>query len=178
MRIKEVCKETGLTDKAVRLYIHNQLINPSFTENYAGRKNYSFSENDIKLLKKIAILRKYNFSLIDIKEILGNSECIKSVLEKHLNNTKHNFEESSMVLTNLDNAMNSSIKTVDDLCNILNENLEPNHFDILQAINSVWEKLKKKIPVFIAVCVAGFVIAIILLIIITVLLSKLFTMID
>lgn len=178
MRIKEVCKETGLTDKAVRLYINSQLINPSYAENYAGRKNYSFSVNDIELLKKIAIMRRYNFSVNDIKEMLENSECIHSVLEKHLSNTKQNFEKSSMVLANLNNAQNSSVQTVDELCSILNENFEPDNFDILQAINSIWEKIKKKIPVIIAVCIAGFIIAIILLIVITVLLSKLFIMMD
>lgn len=178
MRIKEVCRETGLTDKAVRLYINNQLLNPSYTENYAGRKNYSFSEKDIEILKKIAIMRRYNFSINDIKEMLENNECIHSVLEKHLNNTKQNFEESSMVLANLNNAQNSSVHTVEELCSILSENLEPNNFDILQAINSIWVKIKKKIPVFIAVCIAGFFIAITLLIVITILLSKLFTLID
>lgn len=178
MRIKEVCKETGLTDKAVRLYINNQLLNPNYTENYAGRKNYSFSEDDIDILKKIAILRRYNFSVSDIKEMLEDNKSISSVLDKHLMNTKLNFEESSMVLTNLNNAQNSSVQTVEELCSILSENLEPNNFDILQAINSIWEKVKKKIPKFIAFCIAGFVIAIILLIVITVLLSKLFTMLD
>ena len=176
MRIKEVCKETGLTDKAVRLYINNQLINPSYTENYAGRKNYSFSEEDVEVLKRIAILRRYNFSVNDIKAMLENNKCISLVLDKHLINTKQNFEESSMVLTNLNNAQNSSVQTVEELCNILSENLEPNNFDILQAINSIWEKIKKKIPKLIFICIAGIIISIILLIVITVLLSKLFKM--
>lgn len=178
MRIKEVCKETGLTDKAVRFYINNQLINPSYTENYTGRKNYSFSEGDIDTLKKIAILRRYNFSVNDIKEMLDNNEFIHSILEKHLNSTKQNFEESSMVLTNLNNAWNCSVETVEDLCNILSENLEPNHFNILQAVNSIWKKFKKNIPKLIIICVVGFVISIMLLIVITVLLSKLFSMLD
>ena len=55
LRIKEVCKKTGLTDKAVRLYINNELIYPDFQEGYNGRKNYNFSEDDVSLLKKIAL---------------------------------------------------------------------------------------------------------------------------
>ncbi|MCM1115555.1 MAG: MerR family transcriptional regulator [Clostridium sp.] len=178
MRIKEVCKETGLTDKAVRLYINNQLINPCFTENYAGRKNYSFNDEDVEALKRIAILRKYNFSLNDIKEMLENSQSIALILEKHLNNTKQNLEESSMVLTNLNNAYNSTVDSVDDLCNILSENLEPNHYDILNAIHTIWNKIKKKIPMMIGVCIIGIVIAIILLVVITILLSKLFMLLS
>lgn len=49
LRIKEVCKKTGLTDKAVRLYINNELIYPDFQEGYNGRKNYNFSEDDVSL---------------------------------------------------------------------------------------------------------------------------------
>lgn len=178
MRIKEVCKETGLTDKAVRLYINNQLISPNFTENYAGRKNYSFNEDDVNNLKRIAILRRYNFSVSDIKEMLENNKSIPSVLDKHLNNTKQNFEESSMVLTNLNNAHDSSVKTVEDLCSILSENLEPNNFDILTTINTIWDKIKKKLPMMLLACFIGIIIAIVLLIIITVLLSKLFIMLE
>ena len=83
MRIKEVCKITGLTDKAVRTYINNQLINPSYTENYAGRKNYSFDDNDVDILNKIVLLRKYDFSLSDIKLLLNSDDNIIQVLEKH-----------------------------------------------------------------------------------------------
>lgn len=176
MRIKDVCKETGLTDRAIRLYINNRLINPDFTENYAGRKNYSFNEDDVERLKKIAVLRKYNFSLNDIKEMLESNNSINLILEKHLNHTKQNFEESSMILTNLNNAFNSTVDTVEDLCNILSENLEPDNFDILQAIHSIWNKIKRKLPLLIFVCIIGFLISIALLIIITILLSKLFAL--
>ena len=178
MRIKEVCKETGLTDKAVRLYINNQLLNPNYTENYAGRKNYSFNEDDVNILKRIAILRRYNFSVSDIKEMLENNKNISSVLDKHLNNTKQNFEESSMVLTNLNNAQNSSVQTVEELCDILSENLEPNNFDILNTINMIWDKIKKKLPMLFLAFFIGIIIAIILLVVITVLLSKLFIMLE
>lgn len=90
MRIKDVCKATGLTDKAVRLYINNQLINPS--------------------------------------------------LKTRLNNTQQELEESSMILTNLNNAYNNSADSLERLCGILSENLEPDNFDILQAIHSIWKK--------------------------------------
>ena len=37
MKIKDVITETGLTDRAIRLYIENSLVSPSCSENYAGR---------------------------------------------------------------------------------------------------------------------------------------------
>lgn len=88
LRIKEVCKKTGLTDKAVRLYISNELIHPDFQEGYNGRKNYNFCEDDVNILKKIALLRRYNFPIHTIKEMLDNNDCISEILENHLLNTK------------------------------------------------------------------------------------------
>ena len=174
MRIKEVCKETGLTDKAVRLYINNELIYPNFQEGYNGRKNYCFSEDDVNNLKKIALLRRYNFPIQTIKDILDDNDCIPEVLENHLFNIKQTLAESSMVLINLNNAQNSSVSNLDDLCDVLNQNLEPNEFDFMNTVKDAWNKIKKKIPLLISVIVLSVVIAIILLIIITVLLTKMF----
>ena len=36
MKMKEVLAQTGLTDRAVRLYIDNGLIAPDIEENYSG----------------------------------------------------------------------------------------------------------------------------------------------
>lgn len=174
MRIKEVCKETGLTDKAVRLYISNELIHPDFQEGYNGRKNYCFSEDDVNILKKIALLRQYNFPILTIKEMLEDNDCISEILENHLFNTKQTLAESSMVLTNLNNAQNSSVSNLDELCDVLSQNLEPVEFDLMSTIKDVWNKIKKKIPLFITVIALGVVVAIILLVVITVLLTKLF----
>lgn len=174
LRIKEVCKETGLTDKAVRLYINNELIHPNFQEGYNGRRNYDFCEDDVSLLKKIALLRRYNFSIQAIKEMLDDNDCISEVLENHLFNTKQTLAESSMVLTNLNNAHNSSVSNLEDLCDVLSQNLEPNEFDLMNTVKDFLNKIKKKIPLFITVIALSAVIAIILLAVITVLLTKLF----
>ena len=42
MKIKTVCELTGLSDRTIRYYIEEKLISPSHTENYLGRKKYSF----------------------------------------------------------------------------------------------------------------------------------------
>jgi DNA-binding transcriptional MerR regulator len=51
MKIKEVIAQTDLTDRAIRLYIENGLVSPSFNENYKGRKNIDFSQEDVENLK-------------------------------------------------------------------------------------------------------------------------------
>ena len=48
MKIKQVIKETGLTDRAIRLYIEKDLVKPEYDENYNGRKSINFSENEVR----------------------------------------------------------------------------------------------------------------------------------
>ncbi len=69
MKIKTVCDMTGLTDRAVRYYIEEQLISPEYTENYLGRKSFDFTESDVQQLKDISVLRKFGFSIAEIKDV-------------------------------------------------------------------------------------------------------------
>lgn len=54
MNLKTACRETGLSARAVRYYINEELISPSCTENYYGKKIYKFSQNDVEELKRYA----------------------------------------------------------------------------------------------------------------------------
>jgi rod shape-determining protein MreB len=67
--MKEVCDKTGLTDRAVRLYIENGLLSPNQESSYSGRKSISFSAEDVEILQNIAVLRKAEFSLADIRDM-------------------------------------------------------------------------------------------------------------
>lgn len=80
MKIKTVCELTGLTSRAVRHYIEEDLLQPSCTENYLGRKNYEFSETDVKKLGNIAVLRKFDFSIDEIRRIDQNSENSREII--------------------------------------------------------------------------------------------------
>ncbi len=44
MKIKNVCEATELSDRTIRYYIEEELISPSYTENYLGRRTYDFCE--------------------------------------------------------------------------------------------------------------------------------------
>lgn len=81
MKIKPVCDITGLTDRTIRYYIEEQLISPTYTENYLGRKSYDFSEEDIDALKNISVLRKFDFTIDEIKEILNDAEKSKTIIQ-------------------------------------------------------------------------------------------------
>ena len=80
MKIKSVRELTGLTDRTIRYYIEENLISPLYTENYLGRKTYNFSESDIKDLNDIAILRKFDFTLEEIKSVINDTETSKRIL--------------------------------------------------------------------------------------------------
>lgn len=81
MKIKAVCEASGLTDRTVRYYIEEELIFPAYTENYLGRKTFDFSEADIQQLTDIAVLRKFGFSIAEIKEMIQNPQRIVQIIK-------------------------------------------------------------------------------------------------
>ncbi|MBQ3498373.1 MAG: MerR family transcriptional regulator [Clostridia bacterium] len=116
MKMKEVLAQTGLTDRAVRLYIDNGLIAPDIEENYSGRKNIEFSQSDIDRLKNIALLRKIGFSIPDIKEISQGGENTKSIIEAFIQQKRENIESDTLVLEQLKNIPLDTKITMESLC--------------------------------------------------------------
>lgn len=64
-KMKQVCEQTGLTEKAVRLYVQKGLVQPVVEEGL-HKNSITFTEKDIEELKQIAILRDADFSLAEI----------------------------------------------------------------------------------------------------------------
>ncbi|MBR3802609.1 MAG: MerR family transcriptional regulator [Clostridia bacterium] len=116
MKMKEVLAQTGLTDRAVRLYIDNGLIAPDIEENYSGRKNIEFSQSDIDRLKNIALLRKIGFSIPDIKEISQGGENAKTIIEAFIQQKQENIESDTLVLEQLKNIPLDTKITMESLC--------------------------------------------------------------
>ena len=75
MKIKLVCEQTGLSDRTVRYYITEGLLSPSYTENYLGRKTFDFTEEDVAALNAIAMLRRFDSSIEEIRAI-GNDPAV------------------------------------------------------------------------------------------------------
>lgn len=75
MLIGDVCRETGLTRKAVEYYIEQGLLAPHAQEN--GYR--VFGLEDTERLKKIAALRALNVGTAHIREILsGSGDALRS----------------------------------------------------------------------------------------------------
>lgn len=99
MKMKEVTEKTNLTERAVRLYIENGLITPSFNESYSGRRNIDFSSDDVEKLKRISVLRKAGFSIAQIKLMQSEPEKCKEVLERFIDKTKRRIETDGEILS-------------------------------------------------------------------------------
>ena len=78
MLINEVAKLCNLTKKAVEYYTEQGLICPNILEN--GYRD--FSEQDMEILKKIALFRRLGLSIFEIKSVLANPDELKSILYK------------------------------------------------------------------------------------------------
>ncbi len=81
--MKEICERTGLTDRAVRLYIEEGLLAPREEVSYTGRRSLIFSEEDAAVLSAIAVLRRAEFSLSDIGLMQKSPERIGEILTAH-----------------------------------------------------------------------------------------------
>lgn len=101
MKIKTVCELTGLTDRTVRYYIEEQLISPAYTENYLGRKSFDFTESDVQQLKDISVLRKFGFSIAEIKEMYSNPDQIFPIVKNLQQRKQDVIEEENTRLTAL-----------------------------------------------------------------------------
>ena len=68
MKIKEVCVQTGLTERAVRFYVQEKLVVP-LAQRRGGRTWLDFSPADVDRLKAISTLRKAGFTLEEIRSM-------------------------------------------------------------------------------------------------------------
>ena len=167
MKIKAVCELTGLSDRTIRYYIEEDLISPSYTENYLGRKSFDFTKSDIQQLQDIAILRKFGFSIAEIKEMLLEPTQIIPIV-KALQQRKQIVinEESALLQTLLQLDENHSY-TIAELAAqlsvpVVNEPLpsEDSTFNIAKAILNFFKSLLLGIitwlPVILAILAAFF----------------------
>ena len=124
MKIKEVIEKTGLTDRAIRLYIDEGLAVPSIAENYSGRKSIEFSESDVERLKNIALLRKAGFSIAEIKSLVDDKDTAKSIIENFIAKTEKNIAEETEILERLKNISFDEDVTLETICDSLSAAVE------------------------------------------------------
>lgn len=118
MKIKAVCERTGLSDRAVRLYIENELLTPAKTESYSGRRSFDFSEEDIRRLDQIAALRAAGFSIAQIRDVQDAPESIPRIVAAVTERQELQLRRGKEVLNAL-NTLGGSISSFEELAESL-----------------------------------------------------------
>ncbi len=150
MKIKTVSEITGLTSRAIRVYIDEQLIAPKFTENYMGRRAFDFSEEDVVALQNIATLRKYGFSIDEIRNILLDAQNSIAIIESVKHRTKNQMEEYRERLSVLSRIENNKVYSVSELSAVLSQTNVELGIPIERPKRN-FAKIAKSIAVFIVV---------------------------
>lgn len=82
MKMKDVCKQTGLTERTIRFYTEKKLITP-LHQWVNGRIYTEYSREHILELIDIANLRKAGFTIQDIQEMQNSPHTAPDILSKH-----------------------------------------------------------------------------------------------
>ncbi len=143
MKMKEVIEKTGLTDRAVRLYIDEGLALPAIEESYSGRKSIDFSESDVERLKNVALLRKAGFSIADIKSIVDDSSTAKNVVEKFIEQTENNITHETEIVEKLRGIPFDENVTLETICKSLSETVEKKEVPKEDLKSYLWNKIEK-----------------------------------
>ena len=152
MKMKELSALTGISDRTIRYYIDDGLFIPEkYTENYEGRRSYDFSENDVKHLKQIALLRKYGFSISDIKEIENGDSEIGNMLQARIESAKQNSEAQMEDIKVLESVIEKKPDSIDALCEMLSnpviEQAPIPSIDEQSAYKPMYDRIKKRIKI-------------------------------
>ncbi len=123
MKIKQVMAKTGLTDRAIRLYIENELVKPECDENFNGRKSIEFSETDVENLKNIALLRKADFSIQEIKDLQMGGETAQNTIKEYINRTNEKIQFNSEIIEKIGALADEENITIEIICEKLSSNL-------------------------------------------------------
>lgn len=94
MRISEVCSRAHLTECAVRLYIREGLVHP-------GQRNgiAVFDADGITRIEQIAVLRRADFSIDQIKRMLDRPDEVGAVIDEKKNQLSRQAAEELALLS-------------------------------------------------------------------------------
>lgn len=153
MRIKEVCERTGLTDRAIRLYMENGLINPKQESNYMGRCSYTFSEEDIRILEAVATLRRAEFSIADIVKMQESPDSLPDIVAAHRQKLAEDISAKQNILCSLKQYDGQTQKDYYDLATAIGASASSNSIpkeDSGMNFKDFKKMLQKRIPALIA----------------------------
>jgi DNA-binding transcriptional MerR regulator len=105
--IGEFSKITSLSIKSLRLYHEKEILVPAEVDQFTSYRYYS--ENDIEKAKSIKILKDYDFSLSEIKEMLDSCNDESEILEQlqiKLFEIKNKLERYNQISRSIESIIN------------------------------------------------------------------------
>ena len=102
MKMKEVCKRTGLTERAVRFYVSEGLVAPE-SQNVRGRTYIEFSDDDVETLQAVAVLRNAQFTVAEIRQMQQDKNALVKIPSQaacRLTRIAQTAETSAALLSN------------------------------------------------------------------------------
>ncbi len=100
MKMKDVCEQTGLTEKAVRFYVERGLVQPR-SQWRNGRTYYEFSPQDVERLRDIACLRQAGFAIEALQQMARHPECTGALAQEHIQTLAREQEQTAKALAAL-----------------------------------------------------------------------------
>ncbi len=98
MRMKDMIQRTGLTDRAIRLYIEEGLLSPSAESDYTGRRSFIFSAEDADKLETIATLRRAGFSIAEIRDMQTTPDRCTVLLDARRQTLAEEIDQKQEIL--------------------------------------------------------------------------------
>lgn len=118
MKIGDVARETGLTEKAIRIYVEQGLVKPTVTQS-THRNSYDFSRENVHELERISIFRKAGFSLFEISVIQQEPHRLPELLECKRQSMEADLDSQRSVQEALDRLQSSQIGNPEEVAEAL-----------------------------------------------------------
>ncbi len=100
MKMKDVCEQTGLTEKAVRFYVERGLVQPR-SQWRNGRTYFEFSPQDVERLRDIACLRRAGFAIEALQQMVRHPERTGALAQEHIQTLAKEQEQTAKALAAL-----------------------------------------------------------------------------
>ncbi len=124
MKIKEVCRKTGLTEKAVRYYVGNGLCSPQEYQS-RGRTYLNFTDKDVSRLRDVAAMRRLGLSVEDIRRMQEDGGSIDAVMSGYIRSLSEELEVKKRIFAALAFRDYSDFRSLDELMPTLAGALRP-----------------------------------------------------
>lgn len=123
MKIKEVCVQTGLSRKTVRLYEEKGLLKPH-TVRINGRDFRDYSREDVETLRTIATLRKAWFTMDEIRQMQEDPRNIQAILPQYHQWLRQQKQDLDQLLSVMDRMETENVGSIGDLTRAMAEAAE------------------------------------------------------